>query len=79
MLASIVDGGALLQVVWVSVVATVGVSLVFSLSIATAARASQQRRAGRAGVATAWGVTSVLCGVLCATAAVLGVISMLAK
>jgi hypothetical protein len=78
-LADIVDGGALLQVVWVSAVAGFGFSLAFSLAIATAARASQQRRAGRVAVAWVWGVTTVLFGAVCLAGVVAGVYVMLDK
>jgi len=79
MFAEVVDGGALLQVLWVSVAAGLGLSLIFSLAIAGAARASQQRRAGQAGGAVVWSAITVVCVALCAVAVVLGVIVMLKK
>lgn len=78
MLASIVDGHALLRVVWVSLAAGVGLTLVFSLTIAGAARASHQRRSGNAGAAVAWTAAAVLGVAICAIAVVLGVFVMLA-
>jgi hypothetical protein len=77
--ASIVDGHALLQVLWVSAAAGIGLSLVFSLAIASAARAGQQRRGGAHGLAAAWTVVTVACGVLCGVAVVFGVLVMLSK
>jgi hypothetical protein len=78
-LAAVVDGDALLQVLWVSASAGIGLTLVFSLAIASAARAGQQRRGGSPGLALAWSVVSAGCGVLCAVAVALGVIVMLSK
>jgi hypothetical protein len=46
-----VDGGLLVQVVWVSLVAGVGISVLFSLVILGTAKAGDARRAGH-GVAT---------------------------
>jgi hypothetical protein len=77
--AAVVDGDALLQVLWVSAAAGIGLSLVFSLAIASAARAGQQRRAGFAGQALAWSVVAGACGVLCGVAVAFGVIVMLSK
>ena len=79
MLASVVDTGALLNVVWVSIAAGVGLSLVFSVTIAGAARASLHRRDGRTTAAMAWSVVASLCALICAAAVILGVIVMLHK
>lgn len=78
-LGAVVDGRALLQVVWVSAAAGVGLSLIFSLAIAGAARAGQQRRAGNAGAAALWSAIAAACGALCAVAVVLAVVIMLRK
>lgn len=78
-LATIVDGGALAQVVWVSIAAGIGLSLIFSLAIAGAARASQCRRAGDASGAVVWSAITAICVAACALAVVLGVIVMLHK
>jgi hypothetical protein len=78
-LATVVDGGALLQVLWVSAAAGIGLTLAFSLAIASAARAGQQRRGGSVGSAVAWYGAAALCSLLCAVAVVLGVLVMLSK
>lgn len=78
-LAEIVDSHAIVQVLWVSAAAGIGLSLVYSLAIACAARAGQQRRGGSAGAALAWSLASGVCGVLCAAAVVFGVLIMLSK
>ena len=79
MLASVIDTGALLNVVWVSLVAGVGLAFVFSVTIAGAARASLYRRDDRQVAATAWTIVAFLCGLVCAAAVVAGVIVMLHK
>jgi ABC-type nickel/cobalt efflux system permease component RcnA len=79
MLATVVDGGALLQVLWVSFSAGIGLTLMFSLSIAGAARASQYRRAGEVRSAAVWSAITVVCVAICALVVVLGVIVMLHK
>jgi len=79
MLAVVVDGDALLQVLWVSFVAGIGLTLAFSLAIASGARAGQARRSGSSAGAAAWYVVTGVCGLLCAAAVVLGVLVMLSK
>jgi hypothetical protein len=77
--AAIVDGHALVQILWVSAAAGIGLSFVFSLAIASAARAGQQRRGGSPGLAVAWWVVTAACCVLCAGAVAFGVATMLSK
>jgi hypothetical protein len=79
MLASIVDGEALLQVVWVSALAGIGLTGAFSVAIAAAARAGQARRSGSAASAAAWYACTGICALLCGAAVVMGVIVMLSK
>lgn len=52
--------GTLGEVVVVSLVAGVGVSLVFSLVILASARATEHRRAGHGGLALGFGVLAAL-------------------
>jgi len=79
MIPAVVDGDALVQVIWVSIVAGLGLTLVFSLAIAAGARAGQARRSGAPGEALAWSVLTVVCGLLCMVAVALGVVVMLSK
>jgi hypothetical protein len=74
-----VDGHLLLQVVWVSIVAGVGISVLFSLVILGAARAGDARRAGRDGTATLYVVLAFAAFAAFATGVVLGVETMLDK
>ena len=79
MLATVVDAGALLEVVWVSLVAGIGLTLFFSIAINCAARASHQRRSGNIAAAWSWGIVTAACSIVCGAAVVLGVIVMLSK
>jgi hypothetical protein len=74
-----VDGHLLLQVVWVSLVAGVGISALFSLVIFGAAKAGDARRAGRGGPAAAYVALATLAFVLFAVGVVLGVQTMVQK
>lgn len=77
--ATVLDTGALLEVVWVSLLAGIGLTLVFSLAIACAARATHQRRLGATAASAGWWLITGLCGALCAVVVVLGVLVMLSK
>jgi hypothetical protein len=74
-----VEAGQLLQVVWVSLLAGVGVTALFSVVVLAAVRSAEARRAGRdaafAGYMALAGVALVTFGV----AVALGVQVMLAK
>ncbi len=72
-----VDGHLLVQVVWVSLVAGVGISVLFSLVIVSAAKAGDARRAGRAGPAAGYGVLAVLTFAAFAVGVGLGVQEMM--
>ena len=72
-----IDTGALLQVVWASFAAGVGLVTAASVAIAGAARAGKARRAGHRAVAVANLVLAVVAGLVCAAAVALGVGVML--
>jgi hypothetical protein len=78
-IAEIVDVGDLVNVIWTSIVAGIGVCIVFSLAIVGFARATDMRSAGN-GVATVAYLALALVA-LCAVLAlvVFGVIVMTAK
>jgi len=77
--AKVIDVGALLQVVWVSIVAATLLTIGASVAIASAARAGTERRAGRTGAANGWTGVAAACTAVCCTAVVLGVMVMLHK
>jgi hypothetical protein len=79
MLVFAVDVHLLWQVVWVSALAGVGISALFSFVIVGGARMSEARRAGRAGAAAAYGVLAVASFAVFAAGVVLGVQTMLTK
>jgi hypothetical protein len=79
MLATIVDTKALLQVVWISAASGIGLTIVFSVTIAGAARATHERREGRAGPAIAWATVATLCAMVCVAAVIIAVTIMLKK
>ncbi len=60
MIASIVDTDALLQVVWVSLIAGVGVPSCYALAILGSTRAVEFARNGRPVEAVAFGIVGVL-------------------
>ena len=77
MLVLATDTGALIQTVWVSLVAGVGISFVFSFVIVGAAKAGDARRAGRGGAALLFGGLAVLAFALFAAGVVLGMHAMI--
>ena len=78
MLAAI-DVGQLWQVVWVSLLAGVGATTVYSLIVLGSARSLQARRSGHAGAAVAYAGLAGLMFLLFAAAVVYGVQIMLSK
>ena len=72
-LAAIVDGGALLHVVWVSLLAGVGVVTIFSFALLGVARAGDARREGRTLAAAVYGAVGGASLLLFAAVIVVGV------
>jgi hypothetical protein len=74
-----VDGHLLVQVVWVSLAAGVGISVLFSLVILGGAKAGDARRSGRGAPAAAYLALAVLAFALFFLGVVLGVQTMIQK
>jgi Na+/H+-dicarboxylate symporter len=74
-----VDAHLLWQVIWVSLLAGVGISALFSFVILGAARAGDARRAGRAGAASAYAALALLAFAAFAVGVVLGVQTMVER
>jgi hypothetical protein len=74
-----VDTGLLFQVIWVSLLAGVGISALFSLVILGSAKAGDARRAGNGGAAAGFLALAVLAFALFAVGVVLGVQTMIEK
>lgn len=78
-LAEAVAWGDVLDVVWVSVAAGVGVTAAFALSLLGATRAVDLRRDGNAGAATVYVALMLVAGAVVVAAVVLGVAVMTHK
>ena len=77
--SSLVDTKALWEVVWVSLLVTVGVTIVFSIGIVGAARFQDMRRVGRTTAAGAYAALAVLAAATSVGVAVFGIVVMLDK
>ena len=74
-----IDFHALGQVIWVSLIAGVSATVLFSFVIFGADKASDARRAGQDGQALAYGILAVAAMAIFSVAVVFGVIVMLRK
>ena len=74
-----VNVGDLVEVVWVSVLAGVGVTLTFSLVVLGSGRSEQARRTGRDGAAIAYATLAGVAFLVFVAGLVAGVNIMLAK
>jgi hypothetical protein len=71
--------GDLLEVIWVSLVAGIGVTAIFSLVIYTSGRAGDARRDGNGAAAAVFGALAVLSFAVFMTGVIVGVTIMLNK
>lgn len=74
-----VDTKALLELVWVAPVAAVTVAITFSFVIHGVARASDSRRAGKSGAATAYVALAVIAAVAFAGSVIFGILVITSK
>jgi hypothetical protein len=74
-----VDVGALVEVVWVSLLAGVGVTLTFSLVVLGTGRSAEARRTGRSSAANAYAGIAALAFLVFVVGVVFGVNVMLSK
>ncbi len=79
MLATLIEWDALLKVIWMSLVATIGITMVFSFAIVGAAGFSESRRDGRRGAAVAFAVLAAVALTVCIAAVVFGLVVMTSK
>jgi hypothetical protein len=79
LLAEVVSGHDLLQVVWVSLVAGIGVTAAYALAILGGARAVDLTRSGRSAEAVVFGVLCAIALVVVAAALVYGIVIMTTK
>jgi cation transporter-like permease len=78
-IASIVDTGDLLEVIWVSLVAGIGLTAVYGIAIYGGTRAMDLGRAGRSVEAAAFAVLGTLALAVVVAAMVLGIVVMAHK
>jgi hypothetical protein len=78
-IASIVDTGDLLEVIWVSLLAGIGLTAAYGIAIFGATRALDLGRGGRSGAAAFYGVLGVLALAVVVAAMVLAIIVMAHK
>ena len=74
-----VETGQLLEVLWVSLLAGVGVTACFSFVVLGGARSAEARRAGRGGASAVYAALSVLAFAVFAALVIVGVRTMLTK
>jgi hypothetical protein len=79
LLAQIIDVGDLVSVIWTSLVAGIGVCLVFSLAIIGFARATDMAREGNGVAMAAYGLLALVAFAAVLALVVFGVIVMTAK
>jgi hypothetical protein len=76
---SVVDWGGLVEVLWASTLAGVGVTAVFGLTILGATRASELSREGKALSAAFYAVLAAVSFAVVAAAVVFGIVVMTTK
>ena len=76
---AVMDWGALLEVVWISLLGGIGVTAIFAVAILGATRAMDLRQNGNGVAAGAYGVLTAVALVAVAVAVVLGIIVMTQK
>ncbi|HWC86507.1 MAG TPA: hypothetical protein VG388_08210 [Solirubrobacteraceae bacterium] len=79
MIASILDTATLAKVILYSLIAGVGVTVVFALAVSSAAGLVDAIRERRTLAGALWGATAALCLMACVGAIVLGVVVMASK
>lgn len=76
---SAVDWGALLEVVWTSLLGGIGVTAIFAVAILGGTRAMDRRQDGNAAAAGVYGVLTAVALAAVAVAVVLGILVMTQK
>lgn len=79
MIGSIVDTGDLLQVIWVSIVAGIGVTAAFGFAIVGGTRALELGREGRPAATLAYGALGVVAMLVVLGAIVFGILVLVDK
>jgi hypothetical protein len=79
MMLAAIDFHSLGQVIWVSALASVGETVLFSIVIYSSGKAGEARRGGQGGAATAYVALASLAGLVFAASVIVGVAVMLSK
>ena len=79
MIASILDAGTLGKVVLYSLLAGVGVCVVFAIGVSSAVSLADALREGRTAAGLAWGAAAAACLIAALGAIVLGIVVMATK
>ena len=79
LLGSVVDGDALLKVLWSSLLAGIGVTAVFAVAILGGTRAADASRTGRPAAAAVFGALALAALAAVGAAVVLGIVVMTQK
>ena len=74
-----IDWGALFEVIWVSMLAGVGVSAIFSMVIYSSGRSADARREGNGGAAAAFAALAVFAFAVFLAGVIIGMTIMLNK
>lgn len=74
MIAAVVDWDSLLQVIWVSLAAGIGVTAAWGLALLGSTRAMETGRSGRTGEAAVYATLAVLAVVMVVGAIVFGIV-----
>jgi hypothetical protein len=78
-LLGVVEVGQIFEVIWVSLIAGIGITTTFSFVVLGTARSAEARRAGRAVVSLAYGLLATMCMILVAASFVFAIEVMLTK
>ena len=73
MIASVVDTGALLEVIWVSIAAGIGLTAIYGMAIVGASRAVDSGRRGHTGGAVFYGALGLVALAVVVAATVFGI------
>ena len=74
-----VDSDAMLEMIWTSLLAGVGVTTIYAIAIFGAARAVDSSRSGRGGDAAIFGALSVIALLAVGAAVIFGIVAMTDK
>jgi hypothetical protein len=77
--AEVVEWDAVLEVIWVSLLAGIGVTAIFSLGVLGASRAIEARRGGTGGAAGAYALLTLVAFAVVAAAMLFGIVVMTQK